>query len=75
MAAELPDEFELGDLERGSRPQTYEAPSGVTLAGKYVEFLRSVVPGARLRMSGDRDPIVIVSDGKAVGLVMAMVRG
>jgi hypothetical protein len=74
MAAELPDEFALRDLERGTRPETYEAPSGVTLAGKYVEFLRRVVPRASLRMKGDLEPVVILSDGKAVGLVMAVRR-
>ena len=72
MAAELPDEFALRDLERGTRPETYESPSGVTLAAKYVEFLRRVVPRASLRMKGDLEPVVILSDGKAVGLVMAM---
>jgi hypothetical protein len=74
MAAELPDEFALRDLRRGARPETYEAPSGVTLAAKYVEFLRRVVPLASLRMKGDLEPVVISSDGKAVGLVMAMAR-
>jgi hypothetical protein len=75
MAADLPDEFALRDLERGTRPETYEAPNGVTLAAKYVEFLRRVVPRASLRMKGDLEPVVILSDGKAVGLVMAMARG
>ncbi len=35
MAAEPPDEFELDDLEQGTEPQTYEAPSGVTIAAKW----------------------------------------
>ena len=74
MAAELPDEVELDDLERGSAAQTYEAPNGLPFAAKYVEFLREVVPDASLRIGGDREPVVIVDDGEAVGLVMAMAR-
>jgi hypothetical protein len=74
MAAELPNEFRLGDLDRGPHPQTYESPSGVLLAAKYVDLLRRAVPGARLRMGGYLEPVVIVSDGKLVGLVMAMAR-
>jgi len=72
MAAELPDEFDLDDLERGSMPQTYQAPSGVTLAAKYVELLRKIAPDASLRMKGTLEPVVIVSDGRVVGLVMAI---
>jgi hypothetical protein len=74
MAAERPDEIELDDLERGTHAQTYEAPNGLPFAAKYVEFLREAVPDASLRIGGDRDPVVIVADGRAVGLIMAMTR-
>lgn len=76
LAADLPDEFALGELDRGAEPQTYESPSGVTLAARYVDYLRATLPAAslRLRMKGDFEPVVIVSDGKAVGLVMALRR-
>jgi hypothetical protein len=75
MAAELPDEFALRQFQPGTRPNTYQAPSGVTLAGKYMELLRRVAPGASLRMNGDLEPVIIVEDGKAIGLVMAVARG
>lgn len=74
MAAERPDEVELDDLERGSEPQTYEAPNGLPFAAKYVEFLRAVVPDASFRIGGDLEPVVIVDDGEAVGLIMAIAR-
>ena len=74
MAAERPDEIELDDLERGTHAQTYEAPNGLPFAAKYVEFLRAAVPDASLRIGGDLEPVVIVADGRAVGLVMAMAR-
>jgi hypothetical protein len=74
MAAERTNEVELGDLERGAAPQTYEAPNGLPFAAKYVEFLLEVVPDAALRIGGDLEPVVIVDDGEAVGLVMAMAR-
>jgi hypothetical protein len=74
MAAERPDEYELDDLEKGRKPQTYEAPSGLTIAAKYIEFLQDKVPDASLRMQGDLDPVIIVVDGQAIGLVMAMKR-
>jgi hypothetical protein len=74
MAAERANEIELDDLERGAAPQTYEAPNGLPFAAKYVEYLREVVPDALLRVGGDLEPVVIVDDGEAVGLVMAMAR-
>lgn len=74
MAAERPDEIELDDLERGTHAQTCEAPNGLPFAAKYVEFLREAVPDASLRIGGDLEPVVIVADGRAVGLLMAMAR-
>jgi hypothetical protein len=74
MAAERQIEIDLDDLERGTQEQTYEAPNGLPFAAKYVEFLQEAVPDASLRIGGDREPVVIVSDGKSVGLVMAKAR-
>lgn len=75
MAAERANEIELDDLERGAASQTYEAPNGLPFAAKYIEYLREVVPDALLRIGGDLEPVVIVDEGEAVGLVMAMARG
>ena len=74
MAAEGRDEIELDDLERGELEETYEAPNGLPFAAKYVEFLQDKVPDASLRIGGDMEPVVIVDDGKPVGLVMAKAR-
>ena len=74
MATERQIEIGLDDLERSSQEQTYEAPNGLPFAAKYVEFLQEVVPDASLRIGGDREPVVIVADGKPVGLVMAKAR-
>lgn len=74
MAAERPIEVELDDLERGGDEQTYEAPNGLPFAAKYVEFLQETVPDASLRIGGDLEPVVIMDDGKPVGLVMAKAR-
>jgi hypothetical protein len=74
MAAERLNEIELDDLERGTHEQTYEAPNGLPFAAKYVEFLLDAVPDASLRIGGDLQPVVIVADGKPVGLVMAKAR-
>jgi hypothetical protein len=75
LNADLPDEVRLDDLERGNRPQTYQAPTGVLLSATYVDYLRTLFSSSlRLRMKGAREPVVIVSEGKAVGVVMPMVR-
>lgn len=74
MAADRPNEIDLDDLERGAHAQTYEAPNGLPFAAKYVEFLQEAVPDASLRIGGDLEPVVIVVDGRAVGLIMAMAR-
>ena len=74
MAAEPLTEVELDDLESGSQDDTYETPDGLPFAAKYVELLQDKVPDASLRIRGDREPVVIVDDGKPVGLIMAKVR-
>lgn len=74
LAAEHPERVRLADLERRGNQPSYRAPSGLTLAAKYVEYLRHVAPSAELRIKGDLDPVVILFDGKPVGLVMAMKR-
>jgi hypothetical protein len=50
----------------------YVAPSGLWLNMDYIDYLRRVLPAARLRTKRDLDPVVIVLDGKPVGLVMAL---
>lgn len=73
LAAPLPDEIGLSQLSRQGSG-SYSTPSGVNLGAGYVDFLRSTVSAARLRSSGARDPVVIVLDGRAVGVVMPLAR-
>ena len=66
------DECALNDLKSTPGGRTYLTPSGVAVSSTYVNYLRRVVPGrrARLRTSGTERPIVVVSDDKAVGVLM-----
>jgi hypothetical protein len=74
LTAELPDEFVFSQLTLNG--ENYIAPSGVLLNRIYVDYLRRTLPDAqfRFRMKSDSEPIVILFDGKAVGLVMPMKR-
>jgi hypothetical protein len=76
LAAELPDEFSLSQLTISPGVKKYVAPSGVVLNPIYVDYLRRTLPGSRFRfrMKSDLEPVVIVLDGKAVGLLMPMKR-
>lgn len=76
MAAQLPDEFALSELKPRADTKQYVAPSGLVLNALYVDYLRRTLPGWRLhlRMQGDMEPVVILLDGKSVGLLMPMKR-
>src|SRR5262245_36006932 len=72
MKAPYTDECALNDLKSTPGGRTYLTPSGVAVSATYVNYLRRVVPGqrARLRTSGAERPVVVVSDDKAVGVLM-----
>ncbi|MDP9291779.1 MAG: hypothetical protein M3O82_05390 [Verrucomicrobiota bacterium] len=76
LTAEVPDEFASAQLTYDRDPGKYVAPSGVVLNAIYVDYLRRTLPNSRLhfRMKSDLEPIVILLDGKAVGLLMPMKR-
>jgi hypothetical protein len=65
-------ETAVGDLRPGTRPNTFMAADGVVLNGNYITLLRSVLrPGeTRLRTKGKTDPVVVVVDGRPVGVMM-----
>jgi hypothetical protein len=68
----LKDEYRFGDLTPPANGRTYATPSGIPLSATYLDYLRRVLPAAsvRLRMGGELQPVVILVDGKAVGVLM-----
>jgi hypothetical protein len=74
LSASLEHEFSVDRLATGRFPRSYVTPNGVTLSADYVDYLaRTLGRGqVRLRVGGELQPMVIVVDGKAVGLVMAL---
>jgi hypothetical protein len=65
------DEYGFGDLTAALSGRTYSAPNGIALNATYVSYLRRILSGsARFRTTGDLQPVVIVADGKAVGVLM-----
>ena len=76
LAAPLKDEFGLAELEPTATSRTYAAPSGVILNATYINYLRRILPAAtlRFRMKGDLEPVVILSNRTAVGVLMPVKR-
>jgi len=69
--AQFTAETALNDLGPGDLKNTFKTPTGIVISGNYVNFLRRVLPGrTRLRLRGPRDPIVVVSDGRNVAIMM-----
>jgi len=76
LKASHTDEIDLADLKTGEHKNTFVGPRGIGVSGNYVTYLRRTVPKGRLRFRSDRDPVVVVVENRAVGLLMplAMVR-
>ena len=72
MSAPHTSEAYVSELVLGSDPRMYRAPSGLFLNADYVSFIRRKLPQAKFRMKGELDPVAILSNGKAVGVVMPM---
>ena len=72
LAGSFTHEFGLGELKVKEAGRTFVAPSGVLLSVTYVDFLRRAMPAStvRLRMKGNMEPIVIMANGSAVGVLM-----
>jgi hypothetical protein len=73
LAASYPTEFGLDDLREGKTQTLFVGPGDLGLATHYVLFLRRNLPKIRFRSKGANDPVIIVLDGRPVGLVMPMV--
>lgn len=76
MAAPLKDEFAITQLTANAGGRTFSAPSGLAVNATYVNFLKRVLPARslRIRMGSQLEPMVIVSDSKPVGVLMAVAR-
>lgn len=76
LSAPLKDEVSVTALTPNPNGRTFEAPSGVLLNATYVNFLKRILPtrSLRFRMETEQQPMVILSDGKPVGVLMAVKR-
>jgi hypothetical protein len=71
LSAPHKDEYGFGDLKEAVSGRTYRTPSGIDVNATYIKYLQRILPrGARLRMTAPMQPIVILADGKAVGVLM-----
>jgi hypothetical protein len=72
LAAPYDKETGIGELQPGSAKNTFTTSDGVVLNGNYITFLRQVAPPARtrLRTRGKTSPVVVVTDGQAVAVMM-----
>ena len=50
----------------------YTRASGIALNATYINYLRRILPAASVgfRMTGKMQPVVVVADGKAIGVLM-----
>jgi len=76
MSGPREEEVGLTGLRAGPFENTFATPKGVAINGNYVTFLRGVGPASRIRLraQGTMDPIVIVLDGKSIGVLMPVRR-
>lgn len=68
----LKDEYRFSDFTPSANGRTYTTPNGIPLNATYLDYLRRTLPAAsvRFRMGGELQPVVILVDGKAVGVLM-----
>ena len=76
FAAAHDAECTLSELTVVERSKTYDSPTGVRLNATYIDYLRRILPAAsvRLRMTGERQPVVVAVDGRPVGVLMPVAK-
>ncbi len=76
LAAAHEAEYSFSDLRVEKPSRTYACPNGILLSATYIDYLRRILPASstRLRMTGGMQPVVIVANGKAVGVLMPVAK-
>ena len=66
------DECHLSELTASATGKTYSTPTGIAVNATYVNYLRRILPArtVRLRTTSPSQPVIIIFDGKAVGVLM-----
>jgi hypothetical protein len=72
LGAAYKDECGFKDLDAAASGLTVTTPSGIALNPTYIKYLRRILPPAsvRFRMTGKMQPVVVVADGKVIGVLM-----
>lgn len=76
MAAKRKDECSVSELKKAANGRSYTSPTGIGFNATYIDYLRRILPAAslRFRMEAHLDPVVIVSNGTVVGVLMPVAR-
>ena len=66
------DEYRFSDLTAVASGKTYTTPGGIPLNATYITYLRRILPASsvRFRLNGELEPVLVVADGKVVGVLM-----
>ena len=72
LGAPHQDEYSFSDLSADPNGRTYTTPRGIPLNATYVDYLRRILPvrSVRFRMNKELEPVVILVETKAVGVLM-----
>ena len=70
LSGYYPTEFGLSDLKEGPTAAVFVGPQGFALSRNYVTFLTRYAPRVRLHTKGSGYPVLLVQDGRNVGLLL-----
>jgi len=70
LSGYYPTEFGLSDLKEGPTAAVFVGPQGFALSRNYVTFLTRYAPRVRLHTKGAGYPVLLVQDGRNVGLLL-----
>ncbi len=73
LSGYYPTELGLADLREGPAKNVFLGPPGLALSRNYVTFLTRYAPRVRLRTKGEGYPVLLVLDGRTIGLLLPTV--